>query len=468
MENVTLTPKEQTRVRVLNEVNEGAMTAGEAAGMLRISIRQVRRLLAGYRTDGVAALAHGNRGHQPAHTLDAAVRERVVELARTTYVGCNQHHLTDLLAEREDIHLSRSTVRRLLLGAGIQPPRTHRVPEHRQRRERYAREGMLVQVDGSPHAWLEDRGPRLCLLVAIDDATNRILAACFRDQEDAQGYFLLLWQMLTTSGRPLALYHDRSSVFIPPSAQKTTLEDELTGRTPTTQVQRALATLGIRSVAAHSPQAKGRIERCFGTLQDRLVSELRLAGITTQEEANAFLPAFLPRYNQAFAVPAREPGTSYQPLEPTCDLAGILCFCYERTVAADNTVKLGEHRLQLAPGPGRMSYAKTRVEIQERLDGSLVVLYQGQQLASAPAPAEAPLLRARAGGIRDRPAAAADVAVVGVGYRGPELAPGTHWGWAALASPDGDQPDRRPLVHAPRPDHPWKRSYKSMADRRRT
>jgi transposase len=430
------------------------MTAAEAAGVLGISVRQVRRLLAGYRQEGVAALAHGNRGQQPAHTLDAAIRERVVVLAQTTYAGCNQHHLTDLLAERDGISLSRSTVRRILLGAGIHAPRTHRVPEHRQRRERFAKEGMLVQVDGSPHAWLEDRGPRLCLLVAIDDATNRILAACFRTQEDAQGYFLLLWQLLTTYGRPVALYHDRHSIFIPPSAQKATLDDDLAGRSPTTQVQRALATLGIRSVAAHSPQAKGRIERCFGTLQDRLVSELRLAGISSMDEANAFLPRFLPRYNQSFVVCAREPGTSFQPLDPACDLAGILCFRYERTVAADNTVKLGEHRLQLAPGPGRMSYAKTRVEIQERLDGSLVVLYQGRQLASAPAPAEAPLLRARATGQRG---ATADVAAAGVGK------------WAAPPSPDGADPQRRPLVHAPRPDHPWKqRPYKSMSNRRGT
>ena len=240
-------------------------------------------------------MAHGNRGRQPAHRIDAGTREQVRALAGGRYAGCNQHHLTDLLAEREGIGVSRSTVRRILQEEGITSPRTHRVATHRTRRERYPKEGMLVQIDGSPHAWLGDRGPRLCLISSVDDATGTVPAALFREQEDSQGYLLLLRQLVTTVGRPVAVYHDRHSIFIPPSQQKLTVEEQLVATNATTQVHRALEALDIRSISAHSPQAKGRIERLFGTFQDRLVTELRLADITTLGDANRFLAPFLAR-----------------------------------------------------------------------------------------------------------------------------------------------------------------------------
>jgi transposase len=457
MENVTLTKKEQTRVTVLTEVTAGRLTAQEAAGLLGISVRQLRRLLAGYRSQGVAALAHGNRGRSPAHTIDAATRERVRDLAQTRYAGCNQHHLTDLLQEREGIALSRSTVRRILSEGGIRSPRTHRVPAHRTRRERYPQEGMLLQMDGSPHAWLEERGPRLCLLAAIDDATGTVPAAVFREQEDAHGYLLLLQQLISSYGRPLAVYHDRHSIFLPPTHQKQTLEEQLAGIAPATQVSRALAELGIRSIAAHSPQAKGRIERLFGTLQDRLLVELRLAGATSCQQANQLLPSFLPRFNAQFGVPAREPGRAYRALEAGCDLAAICCFKYERVVAADNTVRLGEHRIQLAPGPGRMSYAKARVAIQERLDGSVVVVHAGTTVATTPAPAEAPVLRARP---TNRPAPQKETVQPVAG-----AAVGSGGMWAAEATPpSADLPGRPhiPAARTPGPDHPFRKSYKTI------
>lgn len=454
-----MTQQEQTRVRVLNEVNQGTLSAREAAGLLGLSVRQIRRLMAAYRTEGVAALAHGNRGQLPAHTIDTETRERVRELARTRYAGCNQHHFTDLLREREGMYLSRSTVRRILAEGGIRSPRTHRTPEHRSRRERYPQEGMLIQMDGSPHAWLEDRGPRLCLIAAIDDATGTIPAGVFREQEDAQGYLLLLRDLIRTHGRPVAVYHDRHSIFIPPAHQKQTLEEQLAGVEPATQVSRALAELGIRSIAAHSPQAKGRIERLFGTLQDRLLVELRLAGATSCAEANRVLHAFLPRFNAQFAVAAREPGSAYRVLAASCELEGICCFKYERTVAADNTVRLGEHRIQLAPGPARLSYAKVRVEIQERLDGALVVVHDGRVLATTPAPAEAPVLRARATNRpkprQEEPQPVAVAAAVGRGDM---------WAADAGASSPANQPGRPhiPPAGKPAPDHPFRRSYKTM------
>jgi transposase len=195
-ETITLTEKEQARLMVLGRVDRGMVHVAEAAQVLEMSERHVLRLLAAYRREGAAALAHGNRGRQPAHTTPAAIREQVVALTRDRYAGVNQVHLAELLAEREGVLLSRSTVRRILGEVGIGSPRTRRAPKHRSRRERYPQEGMLLQMDGSPHAWLEKRGPRLCLLAAVDDATGAVHAVTFRQQEDAHGYLILLRQLV--------------------------------------------------------------------------------------------------------------------------------------------------------------------------------------------------------------------------------------------------------------------------------
>lgn len=401
MERVILTQREQQRLAILNEVERGNLRTEEAAAVIGVSERQVRRLLAAYRREGATALAHGNRGRKPENTIDEETRRRVVTLAKTTYAGCNQVHLTDLLAEREEVGLSRSTIRRILTEAGIRSPRTRRAPRHRSRRDRSVKDGMLLQVDGSRHAWLEDRGPWMTLVAGIDDATSQVVGAIFREQEDAAGYLLVLQQVCTTRGIPLAAYHDRHGIFgLPPAPE--TVEQQLVGkRTEPTQVERVFQELAMGSIPARSPQAKGRVERLFGTLQDRLVSELRLARITTLEAANAFLPGFLGRHNARFAVPAVDPALAYRPWPTTLDPTQVFCFKYERTVAADNTVRLGEHRLQLLPSTTRPSFARCRVTLHEHLDGAISVHYQGQVIATKEAPVEAPVLRARGG---DRPA----------------------------------------------------------------
>lgn len=342
-ETVTLTTKEQRRLLVIGQVDRGQVSAVQAAEVLGLSERQVRRILAAYRKEGAAVLAHGNRGRHPAHRIGEAVRQQVLELARTRYIGVNDQQLTEKLEEEAGIRLSRSTVRRIRRAAGLASPRTRRAPQHRQRRERRAQAGLLVQWDGSQHPWLEARGPRLTLLAAIDDATGVVLAAHFRLQEDAHGYLQLLRDLVRGHGCPVAIYHDRHSIFQVNAPE--TVAEQLAGQRALTQVGRALADLGIQAIAARSPQAKGRIERLFGTLQDRLVAELRLAGIDTLEAANQFLAAYLPRFNARFAVPATDPGSAFRPLAADCDLATICCFKYQRTVAADNTVQLGPHRL---------------------------------------------------------------------------------------------------------------------------
>lgn len=443
---------------VLNRVERRELTGKEAATLAGLSVRHVRRLLAAYRKEGVAALAHGNRGRPPVHTVAEETRRQVVALAQGPYAGCNHHHLRDLLEEREELVLSRSTVRRMLTAVGLKSPRRRRPPQHRCRRERYPQEGMLLQVDGSRHDWLESRGPYLTLVGAIDDATGTVPYALFREQEDAHGYFMLLREVIRCKGIPLALYSDRHGIFQRSQKEPETLEEQLSGERQPTQFGRALRELGIQPIFALSPQAKGRIERLWGTFQDRLVAELRLAGASTLQEANRVLVDFLLRFNAHFAVPPAQPGSAYGTLPQGLDLDGVLCFKYQRTVARDNTVRLNGHSLQLLPGLDRPSYVQARVEVQERLNGSLVVAYQGQVLATQEAPPHPVTLRARKG--TRVPSNSQDRLVVGVRpvvfhHNGEQGA-----GVAGLG-PDHEgaprQAGNNPIPWKPGPNHPWRR-----------
>jgi len=378
MGEIILSQREQRRVLVLNALNRGDLTMAKAGRLLGLSVRQVRRLRRAYRLRGVAALAHGNRGRRSPRRLADALRRRIVRLARTTYAALNHQHFTDLLREREGVRVSRQTVSRLLHQAGIPSPRRRRPPKHRTRRDRMPQEGMLVQFDGSHHPWLEERGPRLVLHAAVDDATGKVLAGWFDEEETAAGYFHVFRQLALGPGLPLAAYTDRHGIFRRSRTARWTLEEELQGTRTPTQVGRLLQELGIQWVPASSPQAKGRIERLFGALQDRLVAELRLAGITTQEAANAFLPRFLRRYNARFAQPAARPQATYRPWPAALVPDTVFCFKYTRIVANDHTVAVGPHLFQLLP-TGR-SFAKARVEVHQRLNGTFAVVSHGTPL----------------------------------------------------------------------------------------
>src|SRR5262245_6275701 len=251
---------------------------------------------------------------------------------------------------------------------------------------------MLVQIDGSPHRWFGRDGPELTLLAAIDDATGKVLGALFREREDAQGYFLLIRMIVEKYGCPLAVYRDRHGIFQRGKNRDLTIAEQLENQPNHTQFGRLLRELGIESIASHSPQSKGRIERLFGTFQDRLVSELRLARIRNLKDANVMLPAFLARYNRRFSVTPQQPGSVYRQCAAT-DLNTIFSFKYVRTVGLDNTLRFRQHRIQIESDRHRASYARTRVEVQERMDGSLAVYYRGRCLATTDAPLEAPVLR---------------------------------------------------------------------------
>ena len=290
-----------------------------------------------------------------------------------------------MLAEHEGIDIGRTTLRRILVSAGLNSPRRRRPPKHRVRRQRMPREGMLVQLDGSHHRWLGEDGPQFALLFAVDDASGSVVNALFCEQEDSLSYFLLLQGLIQRRGAPLALYTDRHGVF------KLTPGSGLPGMP--TQFSRAMEELGIQMIFALSPQAKGRVERTAGTFQDRLVTELRLAGASSIGEANRVLEQFLPRFNQRFPVPPQHPEPAFRPLNPELRLEQVLRFKRRRRVARDNTVRFQLHTFQLLPSPERPSYAGAAVEVLEGLDGRLSVRHEGRIVAAQEAPPSPVFLR---------------------------------------------------------------------------
>src|ERR671919_842471 len=353
MEGLTLSTKEQNRLLILNGVLQPYWAIKEAALLLGVSERQGWRLLAAYRGEGARGLAHKNRGRIPPNATPEAIQQQVVALARERYQGINHTQLTELLAEREGLRLSRPTVRRVLVRAGLSSPRQRRLPQHRCRRQRMPQEGMLLQLDGSHHSWLEDRGPGLTLLLAVDDATGTAPYALFQEQEDTRGYLSLLQGIIERRGIPLAVYTDGHAVFQPRRGPPDL--SQVSRKGPSAQWSRALEELGITQIPAHSPQAKGRVERANGTFQDRLVAELRLAGASTLEQANQVLADFLPQFNQRFEVPAAQPESAYRKVDPELDLGSVLCIKELRRVAKDNTVQYHGRTLQLYPDMERSS-----------------------------------------------------------------------------------------------------------------
>lgn len=389
-----MSSREQRRAWVLSKLMAGELEVAEAVGLLRLSGRSIRRLRARMERDGPAGLVHGNRGRASSRRLADATRAKILSLSRETYHDVNDTHLSELLAEREGITISRVSVRRLLRGAGRAPQRRRRAPSHRRRREREPREGLLLQTDGSQHDWLGDRGPRLTLVGYIDDATGRVTGATFRDQEDTAGYLEALAATLRRHGVPGAIYHDRAGIFEPHEKTPLTLEEQLIDARIPTHLGRAFAELGIGSIAARSPQAKGRVERLWGTLQDRLVSELRIAGVDDRDGANAFLARYLPRHNRRFSVPATDPEPAWRRLPKGIRVDRVCCFKYRRSVGRDGTVRAGATTLQLPPKENGRSRAGQKVELHVRLDGRMIIWDGQRELLATPAPLDAVQLRA--------------------------------------------------------------------------
>jgi hypothetical protein len=312
--------------------------------------------------------------------------KKVLQLARGRYQGLNDTHLTEKLNEKEDVKLSRQTIRRLLRQGGIAAARKHRPKRHYKRRERKAQAGELLLWDGSPHRWLGENGPKWTLVVAIDDATGALLDGVFAEQEDAQSYLTCLKQLLVGSGIPLSIYMDRHGIFKRNDAHWT-LEEELAGERIPTQVGLALKSLGVEPIFALSPQAKGRVERLFGTLQDRLVSELRLAGIRTRDQATVFVNgSFKTDFNRRFSKPPAQSQAAWRPLPRGLDVERICSFRYEATVGNDNAVRVAGVILDISEGPRHRGYAKQRVEVRHLLDGRWRIYLKDQLLLETDKP----------------------------------------------------------------------------------
>jgi transposase len=385
--------KEVPRPGLVTLALTGQITNQQGAASSRLTIRQFQRVKARYRAEGLRGLLHRRRGQPSPRALASPLRVRVAELLQSIYRDVNDCHATEKLREVDGLAVSRASVRRIRRALGLPAKHRRRPRQHRGRRTPAPRRGALVLLDGSQFAWLEDRGPTMTLLGAIDDASGSVVALYFRPTEDLHGYVTLLGQLAARHGLPLVLYGDRLNVFVR-NDRHWSLEEELQGAQHPTHFGRILHDLGIGYIAAGSPQAKGRIERLWRTLQDRLVVELRLQGLATLEAANAFLPEFRADYNRRFAHPAADPTPAWR--RPPPDLANVLSCRYPRLVARDNTVRLGTRWAQIPRGPHGRSYAGCRVEARECLDGRRLVYGQGGVLlARQPWPGPEFVLRPR-------------------------------------------------------------------------
>lgn len=391
-----MSQKELQRIKVIENAVQGRLTVSHAAELLQVSERQVKRLKRSYDAADPEWVHHGNQGRQPANAMSDQLRAQAVALARGKYAGFNDTHLHEKLTGSEGLLLSRQTLRRILRQHGIKSPQKRRPPKYRSRRERRPQEGMLVQVDGSRHDWLEGRGLVLTLLGMVDDATNKVTAAHFQSEpEDSAGYLRLLRQQVESTGIPWAIYRDQHST-LQRNDKHWSVEEELAGRQLPTQVGRALEELGIEAIVARSPQAKGRIERTWRTFQDRLISELRLAGASTVDQANTVLAHFLADYNSHFSKTAPRSNAVWRKLDSRLDLPYIFSLRYERTVGKDHRIAaVAGLSIQLPPLANGRGYAGRKVELCQQPQGDILVYLDRRLLHTEPAPTNSGPVRAQ-------------------------------------------------------------------------
>lgn len=373
-----LTMKEQQRVEAIQALMDDRLSAAQTAQVLGRSEQQVWRLLARARADGLPGLLHGSRGREPTNKSDGRLWQRVLKLAREKYQGVNDRHLQELLAREHGLVVCRASLRKRLRAAGLAPKRSRRPSKYRARRERRAAAGMLLQIDASPHDWLEGRGPYLTLVGVIDDATNRAWVR-FAEAETTWADLRLMREVALSAGLPLALYSDRHDIFH--ARREPTIPEQLNNERPLTQFGRAMAELGITISKAYSPQAKGRIERLWGVLQDRLVVELRLASVSTLAGANTLLDRYLPGHNRHFAVAPREQSPVWRQAPDARHLDRILCLKEQRVVGRDHVVSFEGLQLQVPPSRKFFSLARRRVDVLQLRDQSIELQHSGEMVA---------------------------------------------------------------------------------------
>lgn len=360
--------RELDRLEVVQQVADRRVTQADAARRLGLSVRQIKRLVRAWRGEGAAAVVSRRRGRPSNRRIPEAEKNRFVALVREHYADFGPTLAAEYLGADHGFGYSAETLRGWMVEAGLWRPRPGRRTRAHPPRERRPCRGELVQIDGSPHAWIEDRGPRCTLIAFIDDATGDVLAARFAATESTRAYLDLLGDCVREHGRPVALYSDRHSIFT-----KHDPEDPVP-----TQFERALGQLDITSIRAHTPQAKGRVERLFQTLQDRLVKALRLAGINTIDAANAFLPGYLARHNERFAVTPAQPEDAHRAWRSGDEqLARITSLHYRRILSKDLVARFGGQRyiVQTRYGSPRYALRNRPVTVCHYTDGSIELLH---------------------------------------------------------------------------------------------
>lgn len=422
--SVTLTMRELTRYEVIQQLLRKKVTGIEAARTLNLSTRQVRNLKHRVECDGPRGLIHGNRGKPSNHRTPETTKERAVGLLRRHYADFGPTFAQEKLQERHGIVLGHETVRQLMTAGGLWRPRRRRANRQyrswRPRRERY---GELVQFDGSYHEWFEDRAPACCLLAAIDDATGRIIHARFTTDEGIVPVFTFWKASIERNGSPATIYLDKFSTY------KVNVKALVDDSVAQTQFERAMRELGINLIHAHSPQAKGRIERLFGTLQDRLIKEMRLRGITEIEEGNRFLiREFIEDFNARFAVQPAKRGNLHRKLTAAERrmFPNIFAIRESRTIRNDFTIQYEGRWLQLAETQSTLVCRKDKITVEQRLDGSLHLLLSNKELSYTILPARPP----------------------------------------KVVSPKIPALTRHRTPWKPPPDHPWRRAF--LAERRKS
>jgi transposase len=368
-----MSQRELTRLEVIQRVKRKTLKQRQAAELLSLSVRQVKRLCKAYQANSAAGLISKRRGQPSNNRLSEKTSNQARQLLRSRYHDFGPTLATEKLAI-EGVSLSVETVRQLLIGEGLWKAKCVRRPVIHQLRERRARLGELVQIDGSPHNWFEGRAPKCTLLVFVDDASSRLMYLQFVEAETTFNYFAGVRSYLTEFGKPLAFYSDKFGVF------RVNIPNALSG-TGLTQFGRALKELDIELICAHSPQAKGRVERANQTLQDRLTKELRLRDISSLETANAYLPEFIAAYNERFAVAPRSAESAHRPLSKGEDLARVLTLCERRTLSKNLTLSYNNVIYQIKTKRAAYTMRGAHVEVREKSSGEITIAYKQRPLA---------------------------------------------------------------------------------------
>jgi transposase len=370
--------KEVNRLRVVQGYMDGKMLIEEAARILKRSLRSVYRMLAKVREKGPEGVLHGNRNKVSPRRVPEALRKKVIEFALGKYRDINDTHLCEILGKAEGIVMGRETLRSILRKEGIPSKRKVKRRKYRSRRERKEAFGMMLQLDASPHDWLQGRGPWLTLLGAKDDATGYVWAH-FEEAETTWGYLDLMGEVISTHGVPLSLYADRHSIFH--TTREPTIIEQLKDVVPLTQFGRAMEELGISVMKAWTPQAKGRIERQWGVFQDRLVVDLRLAGANTLKQAREVLKSFLKDYNERFCRLPKQSAAVFRKAPPKAVLHNIVCLKETRRVKKDHTVSFDGLVLQIPFCKKYPCIADRQVDVRQYRDGHLEIAYRGSIVA---------------------------------------------------------------------------------------